>query len=214
MRSGVRERLHFLYKFLHAPRQFGSVTPSSRWLAKTMLGTIPWHQMHNIAELGVGTGAITRFIPSGEESDMNVLLFEKDPDFRHQLRFKFPDRIYYKDCLRLRLALHNIRLEKLDCIVSSLSFKNFSTSDRALYIEQITSSLKEGGWFITFEYLPQMKKELMQHFEILSIKWVLLNFPPAFVYICRKKATAQVKQPDNTNPSVEVISISQVSTKS
>lgn len=213
MRSGIRERLHFLYKFLHAPRQFGSITPSSRWLAKAMLGTIPWHQMYNIAELGVGTGAITRFIPSKEKAGMHVLLFEKDPDFRHLLRLKFPDRIYYKDCLRLRLAIHNSKLEKLDCIVSSLSFKNFSTPDRALYIEQITSSLKEGGWFITFEYLPRMKKELMQHFDILSVKWVLLNFPPALVYICRKKVSAQVKQPDNTNSSLDVISISQVSTE-
>ncbi|MEK3983182.1 phospholipid methyltransferase [Paenibacillus sp. FSL K6-3166] len=213
MRSGIRERIHFLYKFLHAPRQLGSVTPSSRWLAKTMLDILPWQEMHNIAELGAGTGAITRFIPSREETGMNVLLFEKDPDFRHQLRLKFPGRIFLNDCLRLRLALHNRRLEKLDCIVSSLSFRNFSASDRTLYFEQIISSLKESGWFITFEYFPQMKKELMQHFDIVSVKWVLLNFPPALVYICRKKASTQVKQADPIHSSIDVISISQVSTE-
>lgn len=213
MRSGIHERLHFLYKFLHAPRQLGSVTPSSRWLAKTMLNAIPWQQMRNIAELGAGTGAITRFIPNGEKTEMNVLLFEKDTDFRQQLRLDYPDRIFHNDCLRLRLALHNSRLEKLDCVVSSLSFRNFSASDRTLYIEQITSSLKEGGWFITFEYFPQMKKELMQHFEIVSAKWVMLNFPPALVYICRKKASTQVKQADHTTSSRDVISVSQVYTE-
>lgn len=204
MRSGIRERLHFLYKFLHAPRQIGSIAPSSRRLAKAMLDTIPWQQIHNIAELGAGTGAITKFIPSGEETGMNVLLCEKDPDFRHQLRLEFPDRIFYNDCLRLRLALHNHRLEKLDCIVSSLPFKSFSTSDRTLYMDQITASLKEGGWFITFEYFPQMKKVLQKHFDIISVKWVLLNFPPALVYICKKKASAQGNEADIIKSSLNL----------
>lgn len=187
MQSGIRERLHFLNKFLHAPRQYGSVTPSSHWLAQKLLDPVPWNQVHSMAELGAGTGAITRFIPRGEKTGMNVLLFEIDPDFRSQLREEFPGCFCNNDCLRLRLALHNSSLEKLDCIVSSLSLMNFSKPDRTRFMEQIISSLKEGGWFITYEYFPRMKTELSQHFEILHTKWVLLNFPPALVYICRKK---------------------------
>ncbi|MNO64741.1 hypothetical protein D3C76_554780 [compost metagenome] len=213
MRSGIREKLHFLYKFLHAPRQIGSIAPSSRRLAKAMLDTIPWQQMHNIAELGAGTGAITRCIPSGEETGMNVLLCEMDPDFRHQLRLEFPGRIFYNDGLRLRLALHNHRLEKLDCIVSSLPFKSFSDLDRMLYMDQITASLKEGGWFITFEYFPQMKKVLQQYFDIISVKWVLLNFPPALVYICEKKTSAQGNEADITKSSLNVNSAPQIYTE-
>lgn len=91
MQSGIRERLHFLNKFLHAPRQYGSVTPSSHWLAQTLLDPVPWNQVHSMAELGAGTGAITRFIPRGEKTGMNVFLFEIDPDFRRQLREEFPD---------------------------------------------------------------------------------------------------------------------------
>ncbi|OMD94256.1 MULTISPECIES: class I SAM-dependent methyltransferase [Paenibacillus] len=212
MQSGIRERLHFLNKFLHAPRQYGSVTPSSHWLAQTLLDPVPWNQVHSMAELGAGTGAITRFIPRGEKTGMNVLLFEIDPDFRSQLREEFPGCFCNNDCLRLRLALHNSSLEKLDCIVSSLSLMNFSKPDRTRFMEQIISSLKEGGWFITYEYFPRMKTELSQHFEILHTKWVLLNFPPAHVYICRKKTTTQVQR-ENPKSTVNVVPISQVYTK-
>ncbi|WP_195724362.1 class I SAM-dependent methyltransferase [Paenibacillus monticola] len=195
MRNGIRDRLLFLYKFLRSPRQFGSMTPSSRWLARAIISPLPWNELFNIAELGAGTGAITKYLKAVTTKRTNVILFEKDSDLRRQLHLRFPGYRLYKDCLRLRLALHNSNLEKLDCIVSSLSFRNFSMVGRVQFMEQITASLKEEGLFIAFEYFfPRMKRELQQHFDILSIQYVPLNFPPAIVYICRKKTAANAKQ--------------------
>lgn len=53
----IQEKLLFLYKFSRAPKQIGSITPSSIFLAQKMLDQVDWNRVEHIAELGAGTGA-------------------------------------------------------------------------------------------------------------------------------------------------------------
>ncbi|ADM71958.1 hypothetical protein GMA19_04190 [Paenibacillus polymyxa E681] len=64
---------------------------------------------------------------------------------------------------------------------------NFKSELRETLLHQITESLKPEGKFIAFQYSLQMKKHLSEKFIIDKIDFVPLNFPPAFVYTCRKK---------------------------
>lgn len=189
MSDWVEERAVFLYKFLRFPRQIGSLVPSSAELAAVMTKQVPWHQVQAIAELGAGTGAITRHIQRYSTPNTKVMLFEKDPFLRKRLRAAYPGYACHADCLRLELALHNDNSGPLDCILSGLPFFNFPQSVRDLLLGQIVSSLKEEGLFIAFQYSKQMKKQLEQHFVIEQICFVPRNLPPAFVYVCRKKRT-------------------------
>ncbi|MBT2293605.1 phospholipid methyltransferase [Paenibacillus albidus] len=197
MPNRVWNRLLFLYKFLREPRQFGSITPSSRRLAKALTDPLPWDELDSIAELGAGTGAVTSHIQLKKTGKLKVMLFEKDADFRHQLKQRFPGYRCYGNFMRLRLALHNDRQEKLDGIVNGLPLNKLSIAERVRFMEQVTSSLKEEGWFATFEYFPgmgkAMKRELKRHFDILSLAFVPLNIPPAVVYICRKKPAGMIR---------------------
>lgn len=187
IKESVQEKFLFLNKFLHAPGQIGSVTPSSGFLARKMLESVPWHEVGAMAELGSGTGAITKYIPYYAGRTTQVLLFEADGAMRQKTAELYPQFSCYSDTGELQLALQKEAIDRLDCIVSGLPFFNFTQAMRNRLMEQILGALKERGWFIAFQYSQQMKKQLSEHFEIVAIKWVPLNIPPAFVYVCRKK---------------------------
>jgi len=190
----IQEKILFLYKFLRSPGQIGSVTPSSKFLAKKMIKFVPGNDVTTIAELGAGTGAITKYIQKATRKNTKVLLFETDSYMRKELSRQYPDFPCYPDSCELQSAMHNESIEQLDCIISGLPFAAFPQAMRDKLMEQIIISLKDNGLFIAFQYSLQMKKQLSTHFDIEKIKVVLLNVPPAFVYVCRKKAARVVSE--------------------
>lgn len=183
----IQEKLLFLYKFSRAPKQIGSITPSSMFLAQKMLDQVNWSEVDHLAELGAGTGAITKYIEAVNLKNANVLLFEQDALLRDQLQKRFPAYACYADACKLREALENEQIEHLDCILSGLPFFNFPQQLRDQLMDQIITSLKPGGLFIAFQYSQQMKKQLSGLFDIEHVHYVPWNIPPAFVYVCRKR---------------------------
>ncbi|WP_282935297.1 methyltransferase [Paenibacillus sp. RC67] len=185
--SAAMEKVKFFYQFIRTPRSIGSVTPSSRFLTNKMIDNVPWSEIGSVAELGCGTGVITRAIHDAMKPGTTALLFERDPYLRKQLRFQYPDSSTFSDALSLSTSIQGKGLEQVDCIISGLPFANFQPTLREALVEQIYSSLKPNGYFIAFQYSLQMKKQLQSHFDILSIQFVMLNVPPAFVYVCQKR---------------------------
>ncbi|MBO9608392.1 MAG: methyltransferase domain-containing protein [Paenibacillaceae bacterium] len=178
----------FLRKFMQYPKQVGSIAPSSPYLAQEMLRHVKWDEVASLAELGAGTGAITRAIARKVRPETRVYLFEKDAGMRQTLAGQYPAFVCWEDAARLKasLAMANDR-EPLDCIVSGLPFANFSTELRARLLQQIESALKPNGLFVAFQYSLQMRSRLAQSFDIERIGFVVRNLPPAFVYVCRKR---------------------------
>lgn len=179
--------LTFLRRFVQNPKQVGSIIPSSQFLARKMLDPIQWKDVQAIAELGAGTGAITRHIKPRVANSTNVLLFEMDATMRRNLQLEFSDFDCYANASHLTGILDQKGIRQLDCIISGLPFFNFSPELRSILLHQITESLKPGGLFIAFQYSLQMKKALSDKFAIEKIDFTPLNIPPAFVYVCKKK---------------------------
>ncbi|MFX3635113.1 MAG: class I SAM-dependent methyltransferase [Candidatus Pristimantibacillus sp.] len=186
MIAAIKDIMVFVYKFTRSPKYVGSVSPSSIFLAKKMVGSIPWGQVSTVAELGAGTGAITKYLDKVIKPNTKVILFEKDDDLRNKLAQRYSDYSIYKDAGNLKKSIMLEGVEQLDCIISGLPFFNFRQSMREQLLEEIVSALRPGGLFITFQYSQQMKRQLSQYFNIEHIDWVSLNIPPAFVYVCRK----------------------------
>ncbi|TVX98814.1 methyltransferase domain-containing protein [Cohnella terricola] len=178
----------FLRKFVRRPKQIGSAVPSSRFLAESMSAPIPWHSVRAIAELGAGTGAVTREITRRALPGTKIYLFEKDSKMRKQLMLNHPGCKVAANAANMAAILEQHGEPGLDCIVSCLPFYNFPQTVRDAIMDQVRMSLKPGGLFIAFQYSLQMKKRLSCMFKIERIKFVPLNFPPAFVYVCRKEA--------------------------
>lgn len=170
--------LLFFKKFILNPKNIGSVTPSSRFLANRMVAAAMWEQTDNIVEIGSGTGAITRAIANKLKPGTKVILFEKDEEMGQRLQRDFPQFIRESNALKLVSQLKKHNIQEVDYIFSGLPFFNFSPVMRNQLIQQCKEALKPGGKLIAFQYSLQMKKLLSEHFEIESISLVPLNIPP------------------------------------
>ncbi|GIO09783.1 SAM-dependent methyltransferase [Brevibacillus reuszeri] len=183
---GIKERLTFFYNFLQAPGQVGSITPSSRALAKQMMKPIDWEKANTIIELGAGTGIFTKWIQEMKRPDATLVSFEKETTMRNRLEPLFPNVLFHEDAVDLGRVLSEAGLGKADCIISGLPFANFPQALRDQIMEQVITTLKPGGVFVAFQYSLQMKKQLLSEFDSVSVKMVPFNVPPAFVYVCHK----------------------------
>ena len=178
--------LLFLQAFIRKPRQIGSVWPSSMLLARKMVEPVEWNEVAAIAELGSGTGAITREIKLHANQKADVLLFEKDEKMMENLQQEFPEFFCHQNAVHLQSVMNQHGVQQLDCVISGLPFFNFPVELRERLLNQISKSLKPGGLFIAFQYSLQMKKQLSNLFDVEMIQYVPINFPPAFIYVCRK----------------------------
>ncbi|KAF6654708.1 class I SAM-dependent methyltransferase [Paenibacillus polymyxa] len=182
-----KEYLLFLQGFLTNPQRVGSLIPSSRFLAAKVVESVPWDEVKTVAELGSGTGAITRCMKTQLTGSTKVLLFERDKKMRENLKAEYPDFVCHSNACQLVKKLNHDDIGQLDCIISGLSFSNFTSEMRETLLNQIMKALKPGGIFVAFQYSLQMKKRFAEDLTIEKIEFVPFNFPPAFVYICRKK---------------------------
>ncbi|MCZ8519150.1 MULTISPECIES: class I SAM-dependent methyltransferase [Paenibacillus] len=183
----VQEKLVFLHKFIQSPKEVGSVMPSSKYLAQAMTRSLDWDKTRHVAELGAGTGALTKYIEQAAGREAKVMLFEREPALRSQLKERFPSFTCHPDACLIQEAMSREGVEGLDAIISGLPFFNFPPQLRARLLREIVDSLRPGGSFIAFQYSLQMRSLLTRAFEIEAIRFVPLNVPPAFVYVCRKK---------------------------
>ncbi|MEO2202786.1 methyltransferase domain-containing protein [Paenibacillus pabuli] len=183
------ETILFLKSFLNSPKHVGSVIPSSRFLASKMVSHAPWLEIQAVAELGAGTGAITRHIESQIQDSTKVFVFETNNTMRTNLQTTFPRFSFYPNAAHLVASMKQEGARQLDCIFSGLPFFNFEPELRNTIIDQVHQALKPGGLFIAFQYSLQMRKTLSKYFIIENIDVVPMNIPPAFVYVCRKKET-------------------------
>lgn len=180
------EWIIFCRRFLQNPSCIGSVIPSSRFLARKVAGSVLWESCETIVELGAGTGSFTRYLMAYKPQRTEVILFEKDPVFRAQLKRKFRAISLYDDAAKLAEMLAAEGIGKVDCVVSGLPFAMFSAEQRQDILTQIQGVLPRGGQFITFQYSPQMYRKLRLNFTKVKVGFTLLNVPPAIVYTCSK----------------------------
>ncbi len=180
------DRILFLKKFIDEPRKIGSLTPSSNFLARKMLNALPWENFSHVVELGAGTGSFTKQIVKYKPSDCKFLVVEQDSAMRHLLEEKYPDLIFDSYAENLSASLRRLNFPQTDCVISGLPFANMNETLRRRIIDNVHRSLKRGGVFVMFQYSTQMKSLLNEYFSSVEIEFFLLNFPPAFVYFCRK----------------------------
>jgi phospholipid N-methyltransferase len=74
----MKENIEFLQAFIKNPLKVGAITPSSPELAREMLKGIEPNEKNIILELGVGTGAITKFIGEVVPDEKSYLGIEID----------------------------------------------------------------------------------------------------------------------------------------
>lgn len=187
MRDMMANRSIFLQKFFCAPTKIGSITPSSRFLARKMMASLPWEDLERVVELGAGTGVFTEYIAAHKKKTCQAVILEQDTLMRSQLEARFPELLFGSQAENLPFILQKFGLGKVDCIISGLPFAIFTRELREQILCGAECSLKPGGQFVAFQYSLQMYPTLHKRFADVKLGFEVRNFPPAVVYHCQKK---------------------------
>lgn len=185
----MTEKENFRKQFWKHKSTIGSLTPSSRFLAKKMLKNIDFETEKVFVELGSGTGVITNKIIQKMNKDAILLVFEVNDTFYIDLRNRITDKrvhLIHDSAENMEQYLAKFKLSKVDSVISSLPLAIFSEELRKSILLVSERALAPTGKFIQFQYSLQAKSELQNLFHHVDVEFTLSNIPPAFVYTCHK----------------------------
>ncbi len=196
IRRAIGEHLMFLDKFLRNPRNVGSVSPSSRALAREMARAVPVNPEAIVVELGPGTGALTRSVIEVLAPGERFLAIDIDPEFCGNLRVRWPGI----DCecgsaADMPAMLAARQWSGVNHVLSGLPFVSLPAAISRLILAAVGQSLVPGGTFTTFQYVhayatpPAVKfrTQMAAAFgPVISRRLVVRNFPPAYVLTWKK----------------------------
>ena len=165
----------FIIETFRHPRRVGTLAESSRFLAKKLV-----QQMNgavNVVEFGAGTGSVTLEILKHLPEHGQLTCFEISPYFCRYLKSINDSRL---NVINDDAQNYERYVDGSDCIISGLPLSLFGKSKR----EKIIALSSRSGTYIQFQYTPFLRSEMRRYFRDVKIKFVPLNFPPAFVYVC------------------------------
>ncbi len=188
----MQKRVAFFKEAIKNIKTSGSVMPSSKFLIQKMLQEIDFTKDLILVEFGPANGIITSEILKRMTKKSKLICFEINPVFYQQLVTDFnDDRLIVLNKSAENIAEEMTRLghKSIDFCISSLPLAMIPEDVSRAIIKNTKTFLKNDGGFVQYQYSLQFHKKIKSifHKENTNIKFVLLNFPPAFVYYCKKK---------------------------
>jgi phospholipid N-methyltransferase len=176
-----------LRKFFAHGTAIASFSPSSRFLARSMIRGIDWVRAKCVVELGAGTGPITKELVRAAHPGTRLVIVERDPDFCKLLRDKFPGHdIVEGDACKLDEILSHRGIARADHVISGLPLPSFPSDLRDSIIRMSAKVLGPDGEFRQITNMPWVYLKLYRnYFRDVSFKLVPLNLPPGGVYFCK-----------------------------
>ncbi len=186
----MKENLQFLQAFLKNPLKVGAVAPSSPELAAEMLVGIKPDENNIVLELGVGTGAITKYLQQIIPNRQSYLGIELDTEMVKTLGQKYADlNIVCGNAAESYRIHQESGLGKVRYLVCCLPFVSLPKEVSESVLLEIERFMDEGCELRIFQYAhgyylpPAIKlREFLRNRYGKSKRspLVLKNVPPAF----------------------------------
>lgn len=149
----MNENIEFLQAFLKNPGKVGSIKPSSPELAQKMIEGITPDKDNAVLELGVGTGAITKFLQEIVPDDKSYLGIELDRDLVRLLRRNFLDMQIVRGNAVDTAAIHERSgIGKISYVICCLPFVSLPNEVGEQIMLQVDKFMQHGCTFRTFQY--------------------------------------------------------------
>jgi phospholipid N-methyltransferase len=187
-------------------RTVGAVAPSSQYLTRALVDPLPLRTAQVVVELGCGTGAVTQTILSQMPRKSVLLAFEINPRFWHYLRKTMRDPrlvLINASAETVREEVRRRGYEHADAVASSLALSLMPSRLRDAILSESSGVLRPNGVFTQYLYLHGLQwqqgrpglfaggRVLRHHFRSVEHRIVWRNFPPAFVYACRRAVCSE-----------------------
>jgi len=182
-------RLDFFRESMRNLKTVGTVTRSSPALCKGMIKPIDFQKAKVVVELGAGDGVVTKHILKALRPDAKLLVFEVNAQFCNKIREIKDDRmIVIEDSAEnIENHLHKLGLQQVDHIISAIPFVSLPVELCYSIVRTCKKILPQKGLFVQIHYSLVMKKVYKSVFGNIDVRFVPLNFPPAFVLVCEKR---------------------------
>jgi phosphatidylethanolamine/phosphatidyl-N-methylethanolamine N-methyltransferase len=186
----MNENFQFLQAFIKNPLKVGAITPSSPELALKMVKDIAPDENNIVLELGVGTGAITKFLQDIVPDEKSYLGIELDGQLVKSLKTKFPNlKIIRGNACDLEKIHQKSNLGKVSYVICCLPFVSLPNEVGEKILSEIDKFMQQGCVFRTFQYahgyyMPSAIKlrEFMRnrYGKAKRSPLIVKNVPPAY----------------------------------
>jgi len=186
----MNENIQFLQAFLKNPLKVGAVAPSSQDLAWQMLDGILPDKNNIILELGVGTGAITKYIAEILPDNESYLGIELDAGLVSSLNVRYPEmNVVRGNACDLSEIYAASGLGKASYILCCLPFVTLPEEIANGVLEEIEKYMEQGCMFRAFQYAHgyyapsalRLRKFMRDRYGYSKrSKLVAKNVPPAY----------------------------------
>ncbi len=190
LKAMVADEVRFLRNWIGRPLTTGAVSPSGKALTKLMASFVDPNDTLPVVELGPGTGVVTQALLERGVAPGRIASIEYNPDFCTLLRQRFPGvRIIEGDAYGFNTTLKGIVEGEVSAVVSSLPLFTRPPEARRQLIVDALERMPVGRPLIQFSYalVPPVPAEAGR-FTVEHTHWVVMNLPPARVWIYRRAA--------------------------
>jgi phospholipid N-methyltransferase len=179
--------MQFFLEYLKHPKEVGSAIPSSRYLTRSVLNRIDWSQARNVVELGSGTGIITKGLLNklSHLTQAQLTAFEINTAYAHTLRAITNPILHIEEHSAWDIE-KIVPRRSADVVISGIPLSNFSRDEVRTLMQSIHSTLRPGGLFIQYQFIPRRLKDVRSLFPEVHITWEVRNVPPACVFSARR----------------------------
>lgn len=176
----------FIRQFLRRPSEVRAIAPTGGATAREMARAVT-PDMGAVAEIGAGTGTITRAILDRGLPAERLELYELNAAFCARLRQRFP-----------AVRVHNLPAQEMvnvgrgpfDAVISGVPTLPMPDALQAAILEAALRMMKPGAPFVQITYgpVPPLSEAVRQRFGLSHMKSARIwnNLPPARVYIFRQ----------------------------
>lgn len=190
LKALVADEVRFLKNWMGRPLTTGAVSPSGKALTKLMASFVDPGDTLPVVELGPGTGVVTQALLERGVAPGRIVSVEFNPEFCTLLQRRFPGvRIVEGDAYGFSTTLKGWVDGPVSAVVSSLPLFTRPPEMRRKLIVDALDRMPAGRPFIQFSYalVPPVSAETGR-FSVEHTNWVVMNLPPARVWIYRKRA--------------------------
>ncbi|MDO5528263.1 MAG: methyltransferase type 12 [Paracoccus sp. (in: a-proteobacteria)] len=177
----------FFREFIRHPGEVRAVLPTGRAAARAMARLITPSTGH-VAEIGAGTGTITKAILDAGLPPENLELYELNASFCARLSEQFPRCIVHNLPAQ---EMVNVGRSDLDAVISGVPTLPMPDDLQMAIVGAALSMMKPGAPFmqITYGPLPPLSQNTRDALRLTYRKSprIWANFPPARVYEFRQQ---------------------------
>lgn len=176
------KRSRYFLQFLKDPK-VAALGPTSKRVGKEVCKGIPSQKALNVLELGPGDGAVTSRLLSRLSDESRILAIETNPQFCEELRaWDDPRMTVVQDrAENFRERMKENGSREFDLIISGIPCSMLSHEAREKLVEELASSVCEGGYVILYQLSPLMRKYLRKVLELEPMKVRMNGLFPMFI---------------------------------